>query len=183
MWLWPWRARLVPGMLLASMLAMSLWLEGCLRRKEEDYIHRMGERVQVGPLIYTVLETEWMSQLGQSIQPRIPKDKFLLVRVEFTNSGNREVAVPLLRIEDGHGNSFMELSEGEGVSDWLGLLRVVPPAQTLRGFILFDAPPGEYRLRVTDAGDIEQEKTALIGLPLRLGSDKPVAPLPPPLPQ
>jgi hypothetical protein len=69
-------------------------------------------------------------------------------------------------MEDVDGNTYMELQEVKGIGNWLGLLRVVAPAQTLQGVIVFDAPAKDYRLRVTDGGDLESERTALIELPL-----------------
>lgn len=142
----------------------------------EEPTRKMGELTPVGPVIYNVLETEWRNELGSAVTHSNPKDKFLIVRLSITNSGNQEIAIPLLSVEDIGGNSFMELSEVKGVGNWLGLLRVVSPAQTLQGVIVFDVPAKDYNLRVTDGGDLENERTALIELPLTLGGPGPIEP-------
>jgi len=169
------------GWTLALCLAWGLMLVACVPRGARERTFRMGERAQVGPLIYSVLETEWRNQLGGSLQARIPQHKYLLVRLTITNAGNREQAVPLLNLVDSSGKSHMELSQGEGVPEWFGLLRVLPPAGTEQGRLLFDVPTGNYRLRITDGGEPETERTALVDLPLRLTDQSPVEP--PPLSQ
>jgi len=160
---------------LAMLVSVSggVFLSGCSSARLTEPVHKMGELTTVGPVIYNVLETEWRNQLGDSIQGAVPQNKFLLVRLTVTrltvtNSGNQEVAIPLLHLEDEQGNNYIELSEVKGVSNWLGLLRIVQPAATLQGVIVFDVPAGDYRLRVTDGGDLEEEKTALIEIPLTL---------------
>ncbi len=155
---------------LAMLVSVSggVFLSGCSSARLTEPVHKMGELTRVGPVIYNVLETEWRNQLGGSIQEVIPENKYLLIRLTVTNSGNQEVAIPLLHLEDEQGNNYIELSEVKGVSNWLGLLRIVQPAATLQGVIVFDVPAGDYRLRVTDGGDLEEEKTALIEIPLTL---------------
>ena len=46
--------------------------------------YRMGELATAGRLIYTVLETEWMSAIGS----RVPRHKFLSVRMTINNSAD-----------------------------------------------------------------------------------------------
>ena len=147
---------------------------GCSAVTQSERVHQMGDLATVGPVIYNVLETEWRAGLGETFQQKIPKNKYLLVRLTITNSGNKDVAIPLLSLEDQAGNSHMEVSEVEGLSGWLGLLRVVEPAGTLQGVIVFDVPVGDYRLRVTDGGELESEKTALVEIPLTLGTPDPI---------
>ena len=152
------------------------FLYGCAGGGLSEPVHRMGELTPVGPVIYNVLETEWRNQLGSSIEQELPKHKFLLVRLTITNSGNQEVATPLLSLEDIEGETYMELSEIKGVANWLGLLRIVAPASTIQGVIVFDVPAKDYNLRVTDGGDLEHERTALIEIPLSLGASPTVEP-------
>jgi hypothetical protein len=60
---------------------------------------------------------------------------------------------------------------GEGVPDWLGMLRKVQPAETQTGRVVFDVPRADYQLRVTDdAFHPEDVKVALIQIPLRFES-------------
>jgi hypothetical protein len=139
----------------------------------------MGEPVQVGPLIYTILEAEWLDQLGEASNARTPHQRFLSIRLSVTNSGASVSGVPSLQLVDSHGKTYEELSDADGLREWLGYLRVVQPAQTERGSVLFDAPLGAYRLRLADDADLENERVALVDVPLQLGPQVPAPPGPP----
>ncbi|MDP3000929.1 MAG: DUF4352 domain-containing protein [Bryobacterales bacterium] len=143
---------------------------GCGRpQAAQTRTYRLGERVEVGPLIYSVFHAEWRTQLGEGPELRTPKNRFLIVQLTITNSGGGETSIPPVTLEDGRGGSFPEEISGAGVTNWLGLLRKLRPAQTEQGRIVFDAPTGAYRLRVTDDNpELGQEKAALIDIPLRL---------------
>jgi len=155
------------GMAAAAVLCLPACSKGS-RRAEGSRSYPMGSQVYVGPLTFTALEAEWKEQLDTENGPRTPKSRFLLLRVTVTNSGGAEQGVPLLSLVDPKGNTYLEEDKGEGVSRWLGLLRVLKPAQTEEGYLLFDAPPGSYQLRVTTGGDPEQEMVALIDIPFKL---------------
>ena len=147
-----------------------LALGSCSAATRSESVHRMGELTTVGPVVYNVLETEWRTELGASIDQRIPTHKFLMIRLSVTNSGNKDVAIPLLSLVDQEDNAHLEVSEIENLSGWLGLLRILEPAATINGRIVFDVPVGDYRLRVTDGGELESERTALVEIPLSFGS-------------
>ncbi|MDX2179369.1 MAG: DUF4352 domain-containing protein [Bryobacteraceae bacterium] len=150
-------------------LAAAILLGGCGSKQQGRLSFRMGERMQVGPLIYNVLEARWTAQLGGTFDARIPENRFLLLRLTVTNSGGKEAGMPLLSLEDGKGNSFQELQDGRGVEGWFGLLRSLRPAQTDEGWIVFDVPTNSYQLRISDTvGDTEQ--SVLIDIPLNLDS-------------
>lgn len=125
--------------------------------------------MQVGPLIYSAIESKWVPQLGDILHLRVPKQRFLMVKLTVTNSGGQEAAVPFLTLEDGKGNKYDEEQNGEGVDGWLGFLRSVSPAQTEEGWIVFDVPPNSYNLRVSaNAGTDEQ--SLLIEIPFSIDS-------------
>jgi len=154
-------------------MALVLALASC--RKDpgsSTRIWRMGEQVQVGPLIYSVIEAEWHGHLAAGGKERLPQNRFLIVRVSVTNSGGREVGVPGMVLETPQGESYYEDPDGEGVPDWLPGLRRLAPAETREGRILFDAPQKSYRLRVQEEGMPEQPEeklaSALIDIPLDL---------------
>ena len=130
----------------------------------------MGDRVQVGGLIYTITEAEWVGHIGTEEQPRLPKDRFVIIRLSVTNAGSREIALPFLRLEDETSEGVLELSEVVGVPEWLGILRNINPADTLQGRIVFDTRPVESFLRVTDGGDLDREITALVRIPVKFGA-------------
>ena len=164
------------GWLVAFAVGLLAIAAGCSSGVLKQPIHKMGELTTVGPVIYNVLETHWADQLSGSTGSQLPKHRFLLIRLTVTNSGNHDIAVPLLSLEDDQGHSYRELSKVEGVPSWLGLLRVLSPASHLQGTIVFDVPPMNYKLRVTDCGDLEREKTALIEIPLTFNPPQPIEP-------
>ena len=63
----------------------------------------MGEKVQLGKLIYTVFETQWLTHLGDAATGRVPQNRFFLVRFSAVNSGSNDVTVPTLTIQDDQG--------------------------------------------------------------------------------
>jgi len=163
---------------LALLLAL---LGGCTSGKRGETVYRMGEPVTVGKLTYTVLETEWQTEMGEGVEQRIPRHRFLVIRLSIRNESPQEAAaVPLLLLEDLAGQGHREVTEVRGVKGWLGLLRQLEPGATLRGAIVFDVPPAEYRLRVVSGGDLETESSALIGIPFTIAPQS--LPLPAPKP-
>jgi hypothetical protein len=158
----------------AGLLALP-FLSGCSGggQTHPTQLYRMGERTTVGPLIYTVLEAEWRQQLGDGPNPRMPKHRFLVLRLAINNSSNRDVSVPLLSLVDSSGKTYQEESESLGVIDWLGLLRTIQASIPEEGRIIFDAPLAAYKLRVVDDGEVGQEQVAMIEIPLQL--DAPAA--------
>jgi len=163
---------------LAVALATGLLLCGCIGRQPgaDTRVYRMGEPVAVGPLIYTVMDTEWLSQLGEGPTGRVPQNRFLLVRLSVTNSGASSSAIPAISVVDAGGQSHLELTDGQGVQEWLGYLRTIQPAQTERGRVVFDVSPSAYRLRVTNDAEPGTEKAALIDMPLQLAPVSPTLP-------
>ena len=153
--------------LVASLLLIALLL-ACNMGNRQAPVSQMGELTTVGPVVYNVLETEWRTELGNAGDAIVPEQKFLLVRLTITNSGNQQIAVPLLSVEDTAGEFHMELDQVKGLPDWLGLLRILEPASSGQGTIVFDVASGDYRLRVTDCGDLESERIALIAMPLTI---------------
>lgn len=152
-------------------LLSAAFLLGCgAREKAPPAPHAMGERVQVGPLVYTVLEAGWENELGDGAGARIPKNRFLVIRLSVQNAGSKELTLPLLTLEDDKRQETLELDNGQGLEEWLGLLRPVAPANTIQGRIVFDVPPAPYKLRLTDAADLEDERMAYVNIPLTLGS-------------
>jgi Domain of unknown function (DUF4352) len=147
------------------------FLGGCSGQKTSNNapkLFRMGERVQAGALIYTVLDTEWLDQLGDSPTPRLPHNRFLSVRISTTNSGTSTSSIPPAVLSDSQGKTYAELSEAEGLTEWFGYIRSVKSAETVFGRVLFDVAPGDYRLKVADDAEPENQKTATIELPLQL---------------
>ncbi len=152
-------------------LALCGFLGGCASQqasRTNGRLYRMGEAVQTGPLVYTVLDTEWLDQIGDPAAPRLPRNRFLSVRISVTNTGAATSGIPPLTITDGRGASYTEINDVSGLAEWLGYIRSVRDAETLHGRVLFDAPPGAYRLKVADDADPENQTFATIEMPLQL---------------
>jgi hypothetical protein len=132
--------------------------------------YNMGERVQLGHIVYLVFETQWMTHIGEGADARIPQHRFFLVRLSAVNSYNGDVTVPAFSIQDDSGNVYNEVSDGTGVPQWIKYLRTVHPAESAQGNVLFDAPPRHYKLKIQDE---DGEKSALIDIPLNFGAETP----------
>jgi len=167
-WPSPERVR-SPICVLCALMALAIGLGGCTAKQNaEPRLFLMGQRVEAGSLIYSVLEAEWDPNLGPA---RLPTHRFVLLRLSVTNSGPTEAMVPVMQLIAPNGQSYPELADGGGVADWLGSLRKLAPAETIHGRVLFDASRTDYKLRVTDdALNPEETVVALIEIPLRFES-------------
>ena len=160
----------------ASFAVMALFLTSCaVKRDPGNKISELGTRVEAGHLTYTVFETQWLTQIGSADAARVPKNRFLLVRLTAVNSGSEELLVPNMTLQDDQGNIVDELSDGDGVSQWLGYVRKVRPADSISGNVVFDAEPKHYHLRLTDENG---EKAAIVDLPLNFNAETPQMPIP-----
>jgi hypothetical protein len=61
--------------------------------------------------------------------------------------------------------------EGQGIPQWVGMIRNVKPANTLEGYALFDVEPKSYQLKLDDGS--ESGKVTLVDLPLQFEAKKP----------
>jgi hypothetical protein len=145
-------------------------LTGCSRKAGGGQVHTMGADAAVGSLSYIVSQTDWQDQLEGPDGVRTPTNKYLLVTVSIANHGGEEASVPLLALIDASGREYMEEGKGEGVPNWMGLLRKAGPGQSLSGQLLFDVPPGSYKLRISSGSDVEKERTALVEIPYQKDS-------------
>jgi hypothetical protein len=157
-------------------LGALLLLNSCGESQDKTVkIYEMGTRVEVGHLIYTVFETEWLPQIGAGDTARVPKNRFFLVRLSAVNSASEDLDIPNVSLVDDHGDTVEELQDGDQVPQWIGFVRKAKPADSIAGNVVFDAAPKHYRLRVSDEND---EKAAMIDIPLNFNADMP--PVPPP---
>ncbi|MDX2269570.1 MAG: DUF4352 domain-containing protein [Bryobacter sp.] len=142
--------------------------------KQEVKMGKMGERVSIGNLTYTILEAEYKTQLGTLSAPRIPKSRFLILRLAITNGGAKEVEVPMFTLLDPEGNEYPEEQSAEGIDGWFGMIRKLGPTSTEEGRVLFDVRPRDYRLEVTDGGETGSEKLAHIEIPMQFDTAEPI---------
>jgi hypothetical protein len=137
--------------------------------------HRLGDRIELGKLVYNVYDSQWHTQLGEGAGARIPQHRFFLVRLSVTNSGTSEITPASLTATDSNGTVYQELSDGSQVPQWAGFLRTIKPAETVQGNVVFDCPPGAYKVRVMDE---KEQWSALVDIPLAFTSETPEVPSP-----
>src|SRR5438270_711709 len=92
--------------------------------------YNLGERVDLGHLVYLVFDTQWLTHIGEGPDAKIPQNRFFLVRISATNGLSSEIMVPGLTVEDDNGKSYAELSTDVGAPQWMGILRRVKPAES-----------------------------------------------------
>jgi hypothetical protein len=155
---------------LISLLAAQL---ACMRPAAVN-VYRMGDKVQVGPLIYNVFETKWLPQLGEGPQARMPAHGFLILHLTVVNGGAETLSVQSFQLVDAAGQVYQESIEGQDVPHWLGIARNVKPADTLDGSVVFDVEPKTYKLRLDDGSG--SGIAQMVELPLQFEANKPVAP-------
>jgi len=88
------------------MIASALLLAGCGESSYPVRTYQMGEKVPLGHLIYTVFETQWLTQIGTGINARVPQNRFFLVRISAVNSSGQTLTVPNLYVEDDKGTQY-----------------------------------------------------------------------------
>jgi hypothetical protein len=151
------------GWLLLPIPLCAVWLVSCVERPWEVRTYTLGQKVKLGSLTYLGIETQWLPAFGEGPAARAAQNQFLLVRLSVTNGGNADAPVPNFSVEDSTGRRFPELSDGDGVQDWIGALRTLAPADTLVGSAVFDVPTGHYTLHILDE---DSQHEARIDLPL-----------------
>ena len=163
--------RQIRFVLLLAVAAAASLLSSCGDSEEKASpvrTYSMGERATVGHVVYVVFETQWLTHIGTGADARVPEHRFFLVRLNAVNSLGSDILVPNFSIEDDSGNTYPELSSGEGVPQYIGYLRSVKPAESVQGNALFDAPPRHYKMKIADETG---EKVAYIDIPLSFTSE------------
>ena len=130
-------------------------LSGCsggssASQKEAIRTVAAGDKAMAGHLSYNVIDSQILTQLGEDASPRIPRERFLLLQLAVTNSSNVDNPIPAIELVSDSGQTYSELTDGTGVTNWFGLTRHVGPGQTERGEVAFDAPAAHYKVRFTD---------------------------------
>jgi len=148
------------------MAATVLAVSGCTppARKDNRIMAAQGERVECGSLVFNVLESVWLAQLGELPMARMPKHRFLKIRLSVTNGGGTVAGCPMQTLLDANDNSYPEMNDVTGVEEWLGMVRMLQPGETSIGWIVFDVPQKSYTLRLTD-GLIENEHVGYVKIP------------------
>ena len=114
------------------------------------HTYAMGDRINIGHLVYQVFEAQWRPALGEDNDLRVPQNRFFILRLSATNSGSGSELVPNMTLEDEAGTSYPELKDGSKVPLWVGYLRQAAPADSIQGTVVFDVVPNRYKLRLWD---------------------------------
>ena len=130
----------------------------------------MGERVQLGHLIYTVFETQWLTHLGEGPNTRCRRTAISWCASASPTAGPANVIVPGMSLVDDSGETHTEVSNGERRAAVDRTLRQVKPAESAQGNMLFDVPPKHYKLQVATK---TEQRTALVDIPLTFGAETP----------
>lgn len=151
---------------------------------KQPVIYAAGDKATVGPLIYNMTDAEFTQQLGDDPNSaRTAQNRFYLVKLSISNSGNEDKSIPAMALVDDDGTAYNELSDGAGVPNWLGVVRKVSAAQTEQGYVAFDVPLKHYRLRLNDPLD---DREIAVDVPLSFVRDRGInllnAPAAPPAP-
>jgi hypothetical protein len=156
---------------------LALFAAGCSRgSRKELVVMPAGEKATSGPLVYSVIDTRILPQIGEDpTSVRTPQNRFFLVQVAVSNSSSQDQPIPGLTLVDDAGQQYAELADGTGVPNWLGVVRKVGGAQTEQGTIVFDAPAQHYRLRLTEDTDASE---IAIDVPLNYQSEQVLPPVP-----
>ena len=129
----------------------------------------MGDIVRCGWFSFNVLEVEYRSQLGSGALAKRPRNGFLLIRLQTTSTASGTVSIPFMRIESESGEMIPEVEDASDLSNWMGVLRRVEPEATENGWLVFDAAPGNYGLRLSN-GVLDREETAMVKVPFQVGA-------------
>lgn len=135
---------------------------------------KVGERVPVGVITYTILEAEYKTQLGTASAPKLPAKRFLILRLAITNGGSKDADLPMFSLVDSSGETYQEVQDGAGVNQWFGMLRKIAPTSTEEGRIVFDVMPKDYKLEVSDGGEMGKELLAHIEIPMQFDTAEPI---------
>src|SRR5690348_4439433 len=98
---------------LVSVALLSLAAGGCSSvQKPTNTLYAAGERAVVGPLVYSVTDTETAQQLGDDPKnPRAAQERFYLIKLSITNSSSDEQPIPTMTLVDDAGKNYTELSD------------------------------------------------------------------------
>src|SRR3954454_17179463 len=93
-------------------------------------VYQTGEKAEHNKLAYSIVDAQIFTRLGDEPNARIPQNRFYVVQVSVSNSGNSSSSIPPMSLVDDSGKVYPELADGTHVPRWLGVVRSVEPAQT-----------------------------------------------------
>ena len=123
----------------------------------------IGDTVTVGYWTYVCRGGRWTPAIltyGEQFQRA--DSAFLIIYLNAKNNDNSASTLPPVHLVDDQGREFDESSESIYLQSSFGLLKKLNPGVQSNGTLLFDAPAGHYRLKLS--GGFESGRYALVDL-------------------
>jgi hypothetical protein len=124
--------------------------------------HRIGEDFSVGYWSYRCDGATWQSMIPSLGAPEAPDAAFLVVDLYIRNNDRTASTLPPLKLVDAQGREYDESSKGTFMPGAFDVLKELNPGVSSRGYAIFDAPRGQYTLKVS--GGLESGEHALVDL-------------------
>jgi hypothetical protein len=131
--------------------------------------YALGETAEAGAFGFQVNGCDWRTRIGEGPDAKTAIHSFLVLQVGVFNRSPSDLAIPAMTLLDEDGQAHSEVPGVTADPRWLGLSHKARANEITHGNVIFDVPPGHYRLRVTDESGFD--KFALIDIPLRIQTD------------
>lgn len=165
----PYRKGALRFMGVAALVTAAFLLAACGEPSAPVKYARMGEALVLGNVEHTVLVADWRGSLGEGASARLPNEQFLVLRIALSNQTEAPADIASMRLIAPDGTEYEELADGSGLAEWLGLVRTLSAKQGRQGDVLFDAPRGVYKLKLTEhSADGDEANVAMVEIPVRL---------------
>jgi hypothetical protein len=126
--------------------------------------HGLGEDFAVGYWSYRCNGARWQRAIvsagGYTIET--PDAAFLIVDLTIRNLDRTASILPPLELVDAQNREYDESSKGIFMPGSFDMLKKLNPTVSSRGYVVFDAPTGEYSLKVS--GGLESGTYSLVDL-------------------
>jgi hypothetical protein len=110
--------------------------------------YKVGDNVFVGYWAYRCYGARWQRSIGSEYTRQYPDAQFLIVDLAIRNNDKTASVLAPLKLIDAEGREYEESSKGIFMDNSFGMLKSVNPGVSSRGYVVFDVPPGKYKLKV-----------------------------------
>jgi hypothetical protein len=124
-------------------------------------LHDIGEEVTVGYWTYRCNGVRWQDVIFSDFSSmERPDAAFLIIDLSARNNDRTASTLPPPKLIDADGREYDESSTF--IPGSFSALKRLNPTVSSRGYVVFDAPRGDYKLKLS--GGYESEESALIDL-------------------
>ncbi len=128
-------------------------------------VAQLGQTVHVGYWTYRVNSAEWVPGIANGLTYEQPDAAFLVINLSARNEDRSESVLPPVKLIDASGREFSQSSAGALSDGFFSPLKSLNPGVGSRANVVFDVPPGQYRIRLS-GGHLSRD-SALVLLPAR----------------